>query len=188
LTEIASGNEKLDKVMARTKIIEHLVGLAKSNYANLQERSKEVGLDWQNIEKEILIRSIDTIWMDHIDVMSRMRQSVGLRGYGQRDPLVEYKRESHHMFYEMNAAIQKQAVYSIYKISIGLDSLGSNNFNSPTISDRAQTFSAPAKVSGKKGAETHTSTEIKNKFGKKVGRNELCPCGSGKKFKKCCGK
>ncbi|MFH1661620.1 MAG: preprotein translocase subunit SecA [Candidatus Falkowbacteria bacterium] len=160
-----AGDNKLDKAKARTKIIESLVKLANDIYKDMQEKASEAGLKWNEIEKAVLIRSIDTLWIEHLDAMSRMRQGIGLRGYGQRDPLLEYKREAYGLYNELNNLIQKQVVYSIFKLG------GVEKFNAPSLADRAKKFSAPAKTSKEK-----------------VGRNETCPCGSGKKYKKCCGK
>ncbi len=185
LSKITSGNDKLDKATARTKIIEHLVKLAKESYDDLVKKAKEVNFNWNVVEKEILIRSIDTIWMEHIDVMSSMRQSIGLRGYGQRDPLVEYKKEAFRMFAELNGAIQKQVVYSIFKMSIGIGEPEKEKFKSPTIADKAQRSSLSQ---NKAGGNLHLNKGLKNVDGTKVGRNDKCPCGSGKKYKKCCGR
>src|SRR3989339_342707 len=105
-------NGKLDKAKARTQIIEYLVDLSKGKYKKIKERAEEIGLDWKEIEKSILIRSIDTLWIEHLEAMSSVRQGIGLRGYGQRDPLVEYKKEAFRLFNELNQLINKEVVYS----------------------------------------------------------------------------
>jgi len=208
LSEIAGENGKLDKVKVRTKIIEHLVKLAKDNYEEMKVKSKEAGFNWLEIEKAVLIRSIDTLWIEHIEAMAHMRQGIGLRGYGQKDPLVEYKKEAYGLYNELNNLIQKQVVYSIFKVAdIG-------QFRAPDLTQRAKHYSAPAKTmdtgtgsfsgfkkmatgsnsstarnkeQGTRNKENTIREKVKDKSGKKVGRNDLCPCGSGKKFKKCCG-
>lgn len=196
-------NHKLDKAKARTAIIEYLVKIAKENYFKIKDRTKEIGLEWYQIEKSVLVRSIDTLWIEHLEAMSSVRQGIGLRGYGQRDPLVEYKKEAYRLYNELNNLIQKEVVYSIYKV--GATSAG--EFLSPTLVDRASQFSAPSKTmdasttsfSGFKAVEdgsksgTNTNTDlirerVKDEEGNKVGRNDPCPCGSGKKYKKCHGK
>ncbi|MBU4375227.1 SEC-C domain-containing protein, partial [Patescibacteria group bacterium] len=162
------------------------------------------------IEKAVLIRSIDTLWIEHLEAMAGMRQGIGLRGYGQRDPLIEYKKEAYHLYNELNSLIQKQVVYSIFKVG------QVQEFRAPGLADRTKQFSAPAKVmehgtssfsgfrqveaSSGTGTRENTKTrkhensidliksKIKDASGNKVGRNDPCPCGSGKKFKKCCGK
>jgi len=201
LGEMAGENGKLDKAKVRTTIIEHLVKLAQENYKKMQEQFKETELNFKEIEKAILIRSIDTLWIEHLEAMSHMRQGIGLRGYGQKDPLVEYKKEAYQLYGELNGLIQKQVVYSIYKVG------DISQFTAPSLVDRARQFSAPAKEmeskessfsefkketqnkeQGTDRAKDIVKEKVKDASGKKVGRNDPCPCGSGKKFKKCCGK
>ena len=127
----------------------------------------------------ILLRSIDTLWVEHIDAIDHMRQGIGLRGYGQKDPLVEYKKEAHKMFQELLANIRKQVVYSIFKVS-----LSPANSQQLTVNNDKMNFSAPAK--------TGTTSSIVSSS-KKTGRNDPCPCrkinsetGRPMKYKKCC--
>lgn len=87
----------------------------------------EAGFNWLEVERSVLLRTIDMLWMDHLETMDYMRRGIGLRGYGQRDPLVEYKKEAYQMFNELNSLIEKQVVYSIYKIG------GLQEFIMPTI-------------------------------------------------------
>ncbi len=206
LKDIIKDGDKLDKAKIRTVIIEYLEKSAKDNYIKMVEKAKEAGLNWQEIEKSILIRSIDTLWVEHLEVMASLRQGIGLRGYGQRDPLIEYKKEAFGLYNELNNLIQKEVVYSIFKVG------QIEEIIAPNLSDMAKEFNAPAKemtngntsfsgfkqteagsvsmVGGKKqGGDTidMVKQKIKNAEGKKVGRNDPCPCGSGKKFKKCCG-
>ena len=205
LSDFTKEENKLDKIKARTAIIEHLIKLAKEVYKKIQEKSGEAGLDWAQIEKAILVRSIDTLWVEHLETMASVRQGIGLRGYGQRDPLVEYKKEAYRLYNELTNLIQKEVVYSIYKVGM-VDEQASQEFSAPSLSDRAKQFNAPSKVmdasttsfSGFKQASPENTSDsgsvdmvkqkIKNEEGEKVGRNDPCPCGSGKKFKKCCGK
>ncbi|NIA18258.1 MAG: preprotein translocase subunit SecA [Actinobacteria bacterium] len=217
LKYIIKDGEKLDRAKARTEIIEYLIKAANENYKNLSEQAQGAGLNWQEIEKSILVRSIDTLWVEHLDVMSSLRQGIGLRGYGQRDPLIEYKKEAYGLYNELNNLIQKEVVYSIFKVGQVQEIIA------PNLSDRAKEFSAPAKemnnnntsFSGFKGMSADSASaaqqgkapadigvgklkaddsidmvkqKVKNSEGDKVGRNDPCPCGSGKKFKKCCGK
>jgi len=204
LAKFTENGNKLDLVHARTAIIEHLSGLAQAAYGRLNERAREVGLDWSQVEKEVLIRSIDMLWIEHLEAMTSLRQGIGLRGYGQRDPLVEYKKEAYGLFNELNNLIQKQVVYSIYKVA------GSQNLNGhrnggagKSLAERATSFSAPAKemergagFAGMKSDGSHGARAMmaepkpkeKNAAGEKIGRNDLCPCGSGLKYKKCHGK
>ncbi|MFH1413034.1 MAG: preprotein translocase subunit SecA [bacterium] len=203
LSKLSGENHKLDKVKARTKIIKHLVGLAENQYAQMKDASKEAGIDWEQIERAILLRSIDSLWVEHLETMDYMRRGIGLRGYGQRDPLVEYKKEAYLLYSELNGLIQKQIVYSIFKIG------GLEEIMAPGIHNQAQKYSAPAKESsdssgfaGFKVDQDSSSSSVisqpkvkaKDESGKKVGRNDPCPCGAKNpdgtpmKYKKCCGK
>ncbi len=204
LVEFTKEDSKMNKVMARTKMIEHLLEIAKENYGKIKLKASEFGVDWVEMEKSILIRSIDLLWVEHIDGMANMRQGIGLRGYGQRDPLVEYKKEAYSMYHNLVAYIQKEVVYSIYKVG-GIDNAISG-IEAPNLMQRAQNFSAPEKTMNDRGSSFKTManqqkpgkddgnrdlvsrSKVKDEDGNKVGRNDPCPCGSGKKFKKCCGK
>ncbi len=194
--------DKDDLAKVRTKIIEYLLKIANTKYNELKEQFKDLGVSWTLIEKSVVLRSIDTLWVEHLEAMSSMRQGIGLRGYGQRDPLVEYKKEAYGMYNELNNLIQKQVTYSIYKLG-GLENTQAKNISSPSISDQAKNFLAPSKTMAKGGgsfsqfkqdssqkndAVDLVQAKLKDESGKKVGRNDPCPCGSGKKYKKCCGK
>ncbi len=196
-------NNKMDKAKVRTNIIESLVELAKDYYKEVREKIEDLDIKWKDIEKGVLIRSIDTLWIEHLEAMAHMRQGIGLRGYGQRDPLVEYKKEAYHLFNELNNLINKQVVYSIFKVGLGSE-VAAQQFSSTFLANRKKQFSAPAKTSEDKNSsfsqamnyEKGSSSssidlvpaKLKNDQGKKIGRNDPCPCGSGKKYKKCCGK
>jgi len=196
LTKFA-GEGKLGKIQAQTALIEHLVKLLRENYAKMGDQFQGLGINFAEVEKAVLIRSIDTLWIEHLDAMDYMRKGIGLRGYGQHDPLVEYKKEAYHLYNELNGLIQKEVVYSIFKVG----DIRQFNVN---LADRAKKFSAPAKVmeknstsfSGFKPMEEASRANTfdmvkkkeKNAEGEKIGRNDPCPCGSGKKYKKCHGK
>jgi len=196
LNGFVSSDSKIDKAVARTKIIEHLFSIAKDKYTKITEAAFRYGLLWSDVEKSVLLRSIDNLWIEHLDAMSSMRQGIGLRGYGQRDPLVEYKKEAYYLYNELNQLIQKEVVYSIYKIG-GTEDVVSDGFQTPSPMDRGKNFKTPQKgtstqfeslSSGSKKTNTDLVKEkLKNEDGDKVGRNDPCPCGSGKKYKKCCG-
>ena len=193
---IISNNTK-DKEVARTKLLQYCNNLATDKYNKILDAAKQASINWLQIEKGILLRVIDSTWIDHLSTMSNLRQGIGLLGYGQRDPLVEYKKEAYKLFQEFNNIIQREVVYNIYKIS------EMQQFQAPDIINMATQFSAPAKTSSEQSTEQPTKQQEqqseltiqketpkekpKNPNGEKVGRNEPCPCGSDKKFKKCCG-
>lgn len=184
LKTITEDSSKLDKINLRTDIIEHLLTVAKTTYDKMVVLATEAGFNWKEVERSVLLRSIDMLWMDHLETMDYMRRGIGLRGYGQRDPLVEYKKEAYRLFNELNSLIEKQVVYSIYKIG------GLQEFTLPSVNLKNISVTAPAKEMSSNG-HTATTTEVysdqglKDEYGNKVGRNDLCPCGSGKKYKKC---
>jgi preprotein translocase subunit SecA len=197
-------DHKLDRIKARTEIIELISKDVKEKYEEMRKMALEIGFNWVQVEKSALIRSIDSLWIEHLEAISSMRQGIGLRGYGQRDPLVEYKREAYSMYNELNSLIQKEVVYSIFKFG-DLKGANERTISTPSLLDMARHFMAPSKTADasnasfsgfKKTAEASTSSstfaapkqKVKNEEGEKVGRNDLCPCGSGKKYKKCCGK
>ena len=186
--EIRNGKQK-NSVEKITELSEYLFGLAKEVYGKKEiEASSE---QMRRIEKALMLQTIDLTWMNHLDEIDYLREGIGLRGYGQRDPLIEYKRESFHMFTEMMDNIRGSIVSMIFKInlvSIGAQVEKNNqgqNLKYSGASEEVDQFGAAKKVND---GETEAAPQkpIINKD--KVGRNDSCPCGSGKKFKKCCGK
>ena len=118
-----------------------------------------------------MLRNVDILWMEHLDSMDRLRDGIGLRGYGQRDPLIEYKKESYRMFQTLLGTIEENVVSAIFKVQIV------QKVKSPMENKNISTSGSDETVSNA------VAPKIKLK---KVGRNDPCPCGSGKKFKKCC--
>jgi len=178
-------NQKADKVLkeiiesdrddklVRDEIIGYLFGETVEAY---EEREKEMGYGvTRQIEKAVLLRNIDLLWMEHLDEMQMLRDGIGLRGYGQLDPLIEYKKESYQMFQALLKAIDEGVFTTIFKIKIMKQS------QSPVTSVKNENIlpSEENKVAG---------SVVSNTKKNKVGRNDPCPCGSGKKYKKCCGK
>jgi preprotein translocase subunit SecA len=121
-------------------------------------------------ERVILLRVVDQKWMDHIDAMDQLRQGIGLRAYGQRDPVIEYQMEGFEMFEEMIRSIQEETVRILYNIRIEARVPQRERVAKPTGASHGN--SGPKKPVVK---------------GSKVGRNDPCPCGSGLKYKRCCG-
>ncbi len=154
LSERVLGNFKTPE-----EISDYLVKLAETAY---EQKEKELeAKNMRQIEKFVFLRSIDSLWMDHLDNMDHLRDSVRLRAYGQKDPLVEYKNEGIRLFQRLLTAIQSTMVNTIYKVALA------------PAGDTAGQSARPAAVN-------------RPPAGKKVGRNDPCPCGSGKKYKKCC--
>ncbi len=143
-------------------------------------REKEIGAEsMRRLEKLVLLRTIDESWIDHIEAMEYLRDSVRLRAYGQRDPLVEYKIEGQNMYNQLTESIKGQVANLIFKVSfVEQPKIAKLEEKRPDIiGDSAGHAHQPVI-----NEPAHRDSELK------VGRNDLCPCGSGKKFKKCHGK
>ncbi len=178
---VGASGEKLDDATLRTAIIEHLVKLANEKYETLLEKSVPDPEMLLEIEKQVLLRAIDNLWVEHLVAVDYLRTGIGLRGYGQHDPLVEYKKETYRMFNELMNFIQKEVVYLIYKVNLGIQLAPS------VMNKNALNFSGAVKTSDSDGAQISSSKKLTDESGKVVGRNDPCPCGSGKKFKRCHG-
>ena len=152
--------------MSREEVREDLLEAANENY---DRREVLFGADnMRELEKVVMLKVVDAKWMDHLDAMDMLRQGIGLRAYGQKDPLIEYKIEAFDMFGQMIEHIQEDIVRYIYRVNIVTQA-----------EDRL------AQATTSHGDEALPNEPVRAK--ETVGRNELCPCGSGKKYKKCCG-
>jgi len=139
-----------------------------------QEKETGIGKElFEGAQRYVALQALDTLWMEHLDTMDHLRDSVRLRGYGQRDPLVEYKKEGYQMFQRLVGEINKQIVYSIFHIGV-------------TVNPQPQQAQAINMVTNQPGSSTPAPQT--NASGEAIGRNEPCPCGSGKKYKNCCGR
>ena len=162
--------------LSRDELKEFLEKTAADNY---KEREEIYGEDvMRELEKVIMLRVVDNKWMEHLDHMDMLREGINLRAYGQRNPLVEYKIEALAMFEEMEAAIQDQIAALMYHVSVV-------QREEDLLQDRLQTARASH---GDESSPAETRKTPKNADGKKIGRNDPCPCGSGKKYKNCCGR
>jgi preprotein translocase subunit SecA len=159
--------QTLKRLKTSEEISDYLIKLAETAY---EQKEKELeAKNMRQIEKFVFLRSIDTLWMDHLDNMDHLRDSVRLRAYGQKDPLVEYKNEGIRLFQGLLTAIQSTVVNTIYKVALA-----------PAAQSQPDSSRHPERS---KGARIQPSSSRK-----KIGRNDPCPCGSGLKYKKCCGK
>ncbi len=150
---------------------EKLLTDIKRAYSNKED---EVGQEMlRYLEKVIVLQIVDSQWKDHLLAMDHLKEGIGLRGYGQRDPLVEYKREAFDMFSEMSGRISTEIVSRLFKIQVQ---------RNQEESVRKQERRVSLNYNRGEGGPAQPVTK-----GKKTGRNEPCPCGSGKKYKKCCG-
>lgn len=153
--------------MGRDALYEFLLEKTLEAY---KAREEELGAEvLREMERMVLLRIVDEKWMDHLDAMDQLREGIGLRAYGQKDPLVEYKFESYQMFQNMVAGIQEDVVRYVFRVNV---------VQRPV----KQRQVVENKYAGREGPAQPVRRE------KKIGRNDPCPCGSGKKYKKCCGR
>ena len=159
--------QELDKAEIRQTLLER----AMEKY---ERKENDLGEIMRELERVLLLRTVDEKWMDHIDAMDELRQGIYLRAYGQRDPVVEYRIEGFEMFDEMVNSIQEDTVRLILTVQVRRE-------EEPK---REQVAKPTVAIHGDDGAEKPKPVHK----AKKPGRNDPCPCGSGKKYKKCCGK
>src|SRR5712692_3490842 len=138
------------------------------------ERWIMLGLRWEDGE----FRGIDQLWKDHLLNMDHLKEGIGLRGYGQRDPLTEYKKEAFDMFQEMTERLKEIVLEQLFKVRIGPAELGA-----PSPAEAPPSEPRWREIHGDAGAANSSPRLVASS---KVGRNDPCPCGSGKKYKKCC--
>jgi preprotein translocase subunit SecA len=179
-------DDKEDIAIGRSTIISKIMELVRAQYDRLGDIFEEPK-DIQNIERGVILRSIDMLWVDHLAAMGGLRTGIGLQGYGQRDPLIEYKKEGFNMFQSLLGSINHEITYTFFKYAKhAVDMKVQNELNRSMLSRVGVTMAGAAKTMGasaiapKKGPGVQATD--------KVGRNEPCTCGSGKKYKKCCGK
>ncbi len=176
---------KEDKVKA-DKVIEELIEKVDKLY---EERCNDIGEDIKNVERYVILKVVDNKWMDHIDSMDSLKNGIGLRAYGQKDPVVQYRIEGGNMFEEMISSIKidvtkillhiaKMEKPLTHKSNVRVTNEGFENNNAIDVGEQAPIPNS--------SSDSKPQPIVNN--GPKVGRNDPCPCGSGKKYKNCCGK
>ena len=131
---------------------------------------------FRDLERDILLRVLDTQWKDHLHTMDGLREGINLRGYASRDPKLEYQREGYALFEEMNERIDGQVLETVFKFALP----------EPVQLTPRPVARSPLGVQGR-GLGAEKSGSSKKQRAGKPGRNDPCVCGSGKKYKKCCG-
>ncbi len=147
------------------KLKDAVLKVALENYETKIATLKEIGFDFKDLERYFLLKNVDAKWMDHIDAMDVLRRGIGLRGYGQRDPVIAYREEGWTMFEDMVERIHSETASMLLKVEITKQEDG-----------------------GTKMSKSVSAEKSASRSGDKVGRNDPCPCGSGKKYKNCCGR
>ena len=163
LTDAEKSSGRVDDLVAR---------LQEETVALYEQKEKEFeDFDLREIERIILLKVIDRKWMDHIDDMDQLREGIGLQAYGQREPVVEYRMAGFEMFNEMTKAIQEETTGALFHVQV---------------EQKIEKEEAPKITGTNKDAEVEKKPYVRK--GAKIGRNDPCPCGSGKKYKNCCGR
>ena len=135
------------------------------------DRYSEEGINFAEVERMVLLKNIDTKWIDHIDAMDQLKKGISLRGYGNVDPVIEYKKEGFEMFEDMTAAIQDDTVTILLKAEL----------------KKIPVLKQEEKRDFTTNQEGGDPSLARKKAKQEIGRNDPCPCGSGKKYKNCCG-
>lgn len=157
------------QTLTKEDLKRQLIDIAEKRY---EEKRAEFGDDMmKEVQRVILLKVVDSKWMDHIDNMDQLRQGIGLRAYGNNDPVIEYKNEGYAMYEEMLGAIGEDVIRMLFNVRVETK-LEQRQENIPMTTNKDE--------NGVQKPQTRS--------GAKVGRNDPCPCGSGLKYKKCCGK
>jgi len=151
---------------------EKMLSLAHEYYARKEQELTDQGADMREVERIILLRCVDEHWMAHIDDMDQLKQGIGLRAYAQTDPVVAFRKESSEIFDDMIFGITQETVRRLFRV---------------TVKTQLERKQAANPTQASHGGEAEQPKTIK-RSAPKVGRNDPCPCGSGKKYKNCCGR
>lgn len=172
----------------RQDIVQHLRDVAKTRYQEKEDYLDSLDLSMRDAEREVMLRVVDMHWTDHIDAMDQLRDGIGLQAYGQRDPAREYALQGYDMFEQMIDSINETTLTALCHITVQA------TIQERTPAPSAQAVAKQAPTTSEKNAaptptEQHQTGEAQPFVSdKKVGRNDPCPCGSGKKYKNCHGK
>ena len=166
------GETELPEFRKSADVVKYLTDLAVSRLDEMEEKYGKDRL--MKLEHKVLIMNVDLLWMDHIDAMDQLKRGIGLRAYAQHDPVVAYRQEGFDMFEEMTNGIRDNTVQMLLTAVL----------RSEEDLKRTQTVT----ITSTSGASDGSEKKQPVKKGQKIGRNDPCPCGSGKKYKQCCGR
>jgi len=133
------------------------------------------------LERMFLLSTVDALWKDHLLSMDHLKEGIGLRGYAQKDPLKEYQREGFDLFSDLISRIKEESLKRLFHVKVQREEEGADRKERPVAS-------RPARVTLSRGDIKSAGKTTQKREGVKIGRNDPCPCGSGKKYKKCCGR
>jgi preprotein translocase subunit SecA len=163
------------------KFVDKLLHIARRAY---EEQEEKIGLEGiRYLERVIFLQMVDTHWKEHLLNMDHLKEGIGLRGYGQKNPLNEYKREGFEMFANMIETVKQQTLTTLFRIKIA-----SEEEVDREAMEKKKRQQADMRLSRGGNESAQSQQQPLKREGDKIGRNEPCPCGSGKKYKKCCGR
>ena len=187
--DIHLDDKEFGTIQTRDALIDTVADEAKKAYQQKIESISEE--PFKHLEKIVMLHTLDTLWKDHLLAMDHLKEGIGLRGYGQKDPLQEYKKEGFDLFTDMLFRFKQEVCERLFKVQIARE----EEVASLEPVKRLQNFVLSRGEEGQgRGHALKQGSEVKSEklkpvhVAEKVGRNEPCPCGSGKKYKKCCGK
>jgi preprotein translocase subunit SecA len=169
--------------MDKDRFREKLQELVADAYA-AQEQRNTVPIQ-RHLERVVLLQMVDDLWKDHLLSMDHLKQGIGLRGYGQKNPLIEYKKEGYHLFMRMIEMVKEQTVSTLMRVHVVQED-EVTRLEEEHRRRQAQELQLNMGAAGVKETEPAPQKPVKREIDK-IGRNADCPCGSGKKYKKCCG-
>ncbi|MFH1089677.1 MAG: preprotein translocase subunit SecA [Candidatus Uhrbacteria bacterium] len=182
---LGGSKEKLALANGRTQLIEIIVAAVREAYQITEEKIGEKS-KLKELERNVILRAIDRLWIDHLSAMTELRTGIGLRGYGQLDPLVEYKKEAFRMFNQLLGAINQEIAQSFFKVAVHAVQAHQATLQGKTLFERAGAAITSTKAGASTAAVNNTAVSSSTTQ-PRIGRNDPCPCGSGKKYKKCHG-
>ena len=182
LTGVAPELDEADRQdLDHDSLVDKLLQITNRAY---EKQEEEIGIDGMRyLERVIFLQMVDTYWKEHLLNMDHLKEGIGLRGYGQKNPLNEYKREGFEMFANMIETVKQKTLSTLFKIKIASE----EDVDREAMEKRKRQQSEMRLSRGAEGSGQAQKQPVKRE-GEKVGRNSPCPCGSGKKYKKCCGR
>jgi len=198
LVDYTVDTEKADLTKVTREVLENdICEKLKEEY---DKKEKEAGAEMmREIERNIMLQTVDNKWRDHLYNMDKLKEGIGLRAYAHKDPLLEYKRDGFELFQSMVVSMEHDVVEFLYKVQVVDESQLERKHRTTGLKETRPTFVIPKGQQPsdhhREQREMHTNApegqqkvETYRREKPKVGRNEPCPCGSGKKYKNCCGK
>ena len=198
LLEIQKSKDHSSSEAKVSAMMDYIFQLLKEEYS---QKEQKIGEEiFRKIEKEVYLKTVDQYWMEHLDSLTYLRDSTNLQGYGQRDPLVEYKKQGYQLFQVLLSNINHSIIKTMFRIqpiekpvAEVQEPQPKLQFSGGDLNQTVQGGQEPKQFEQPKGnlpageVKKNSQSQVVN-TAKKVGRNDPCPCGSGKKYKKCCGR